>query len=145
MLLGAFLGTCYRCIKKEYTQKEFSMLLPGAFQIYASRSMQRVHSFLSRTRVKRMDRLITPGTPFWCHFIMKERMLECCHIRLGTNWHLILTHTHSGMTTDVAASWGRPLPTDPFHISTGAAPALVQLLNLLAIHYNLLPNIKIKH
>jgi len=36
-LLGAFLGTCNRCIKKEYTQKEFSMLLPGALKKYAPR------------------------------------------------------------------------------------------------------------
>jgi len=41
--------------------------------------MQRVHSFLSRTRLKG-----TFGTGFWFHFIMKEQVLECSHLRLGT-------------------------------------------------------------
>jgi len=30
-----------------------------------------------------MDRLITFGTGFWCHFIMKEQVLKCSRLRLG--------------------------------------------------------------
>jgi len=45
--------------------------------------MQRVHYFLYRTLVKGMDRFITFGTGFWCHFIMKELVVECIHLRLG--------------------------------------------------------------
>jgi len=45
--------------------------------------MQRVHSVLYRNRGIGTDRLITFGTGFWCYFIVKERVLECSHLRLG--------------------------------------------------------------